>query len=93
MLTGAATVVGATGFDHIGSIEFASDGNLYGGLTFNASQFPNHLVQIDVRSGAAAVVGNTGFSITGLTAMNQAPDCSAAFADPDEIWSSQSRIP
>jgi len=86
LLTGAATVVGATGFDRIGSIEFASDGNLYGGLTSNASQFPNHLVQIDVRSGAAAVVGNTGFSITGLTAMNQAPDCSVAFADPDEIW-------
>jgi hypothetical protein len=86
LLTGAATVVGATGFDHIGSIEFASDGNLYGGLTFRASQFPNHLVQIDVRSGAAAVVGDTGFSITGLTAVNQAPDCSAAFADPDEIW-------
>jgi hypothetical protein len=65
--TGAGTVVGPTGLNRIGSIEFGPDGKLYGGLTSRADVLANHLVQIDLATGEAIPVGDTGFSITGLT--------------------------
>ncbi|MBI5676890.1 MAG: IPTL-CTERM sorting domain-containing protein [Nitrospirae bacterium] len=63
---GAGSIVGATGLDRIGSIRFGNNGVLYGGLTSNASTFPNYLITINKSTGAATPVGNTGFSITGL---------------------------
>jgi hypothetical protein len=72
LLTGAGTLVApvctaAACLDHIGSIEFAADGMLYGGLSQNASSLANWLIQIDRTTGLATPIGDTGFSITGLT--------------------------
>ena len=69
LLTGAATVIGATGMDRIGSIEFGPQGVLYGGTTDIASVSPSSLVRIDVNTGNAQAIFNTGFSITGLAAI------------------------
>ncbi len=71
--TGQAEVIGSTGFDRVGSIEFAADGNLYGGIAQNGSRNPNHLIQIDVVTGEATVIADTGFSITGLTLTEEIP--------------------
>ncbi len=73
LLTGAATPIAPvllpTGqpLNRIGSIEFGPDGQLYGGLTWLAMAIPNHLVTIDTSTGLATVIGDTGFSVTGLT--------------------------
>jgi hypothetical protein len=73
LLAGTATPIAPillpTGqpLDKIGSIEFGPDGVLYGGLTLFASVFPGHLLAIDTTTGIATVVGDTGFSVTGLT--------------------------
>lgn len=66
--TGAGTTVGATGLDFVGSIEFGPDGNLYGGLTSNATTNGQFLVQIDTATAAVTPIGSTGFDVTGLTA-------------------------
>ncbi|MDJ0797106.1 MAG: hypothetical protein QNJ51_09760 [Calothrix sp. MO_167.B12] len=71
--TGQAEVIGGTGFNRVGSIEFAADGNLYGGISQNGSRNPNHLIQIDVTTGESTLIGNTGFSITGLTLTEEIP--------------------
>jgi hypothetical protein len=69
LATPIAPVILPTGqvLDRVGSIEFGLNGVLYGGLTFNASVFPGHLFSIDTSTGAVTVIGDTGFSITGLT--------------------------
>lgn len=66
LASGAATMVGPTGYNKVGSIEFGSDGLLYGGLTSSDSTAPNALILIDTATGAGTLVGDTGFSITGL---------------------------
>ena len=68
LTTGAATLVGSTDLERIGSIEFGTDGYLYGGVSRNGGDLANHLVRIDIDTGAATVLFDTGFSITGLTA-------------------------
>ncbi len=65
--TGAATLVGATGFAYIGSIEFGPDYRLYGGLTDFATSNARFLVEINPYTGATSPIGDTGFSISGLT--------------------------
>ena len=71
--TGAATLMSYLVDDQgqrlqkVGSIEFGVDGELYGGLTSRAPILASHLVRIDTATGIAAVVGDTGFSISGLT--------------------------
>jgi hypothetical protein len=61
--TGAATLVGSTGFQ-AGSLEFGPDGALYGGGTGTSS---GSLFRIDPATGASTLVGATGFpSVTGL---------------------------
>ncbi len=72
--TGAATVVGPTGLDRIGSIEFGPDGNLYGGVTAYGSSFATYLVRIDTATGVVTPIGETGFSITGLTSCQAGVD-------------------
>jgi hypothetical protein len=72
--TGTATVVGPTGLDRIGSIEFGPDGNLYGGVTASGSSLATYLVRIDKATGAATPIGETGFSITGLTSCFDSAD-------------------
>jgi len=72
LATGAGTVVGPTGFDHVGSIEFASDGVLYGGLAQDATSNAGWLFSIDLATGTGTLVGDTGYSITGLT--NRVPE-------------------
>lgn len=68
MTTGAATIIGPTGPNKVGSIEFGSDGNLYGGVTSTSGSLPQAFINIDYSGGAAAspVNPDTGFSITGL---------------------------
>ena len=68
LTTGLATIVGSTGISRIGSIEFGTDGNLYGGVSRNGGDFANHVVQINIATGAATDLFVTEFSITGLTA-------------------------
>lgn len=75
LATGAATLIGPTGLDRIGSIEFGPDGILYGGVTAFGTVNPNWLVRIDTATGAAQPVFNTGFSITGLTALVDPRSC------------------
>ena len=73
LATGLATLVGPVVdpegniLSRIGSIEFGSDGKLYGGLTAWAPILPSHLIKIDPATGKAVPIANTGFSITGLT--------------------------
>jgi hypothetical protein len=73
LATGAAKPVGPVVdpkgniLSRIGSIEFGPDGKLYGGLTMWAPILPNNLIRIDPATGKAEPVGDTGFSITGLT--------------------------
>lgn len=60
----------ATGLqlDRVGSIEFASDGVLYGGMGLNAVVNPGWLFSINPATGASTFIGPTGFpGITGLT--------------------------
>ena len=76
--TGAASLVGAlgTGFDHTGSIEFGENGVLYAGFAQNNSAgLGGWLASVDTATGAATIIGDTGFSsITGLAlAREQAP--------------------
>jgi len=62
LTTGVATVIGSVGFNG-GSLEFAQDGNLYGGSTGNTG----NLYRINKATGASTLVGPTGFAnITGL---------------------------
>jgi hypothetical protein len=62
--TGAATIIGPTGFD-ASALEFGPDGNLYGGGSVLDG---GKLYRIDKQTGAAALVGATGFgSVAGLT--------------------------
>ncbi len=62
--TGAASVLGPTGFDG-GSLEFGPDGNLYGG---GSSTDGGRLYRINPTTGASLLVGPSGFgSLTGLT--------------------------
>jgi len=74
LASGLANVVGPTGFDRVGSIEFDADGKLYGGLSQNASSYANWLVEIDTSSGAASLLFDTGYSITGLTSSAPVPE-------------------
>ncbi len=60
--TGAAALVGPTGLVRIGSIEFGDDGNLYGGSSADGT-----IVQLNTSTGAATLIGNVGYPITGLT--------------------------
>jgi hypothetical protein len=84
--TGAATAIGPTGFDRIGSIEFGPDGFLYGGLAQNAASFANHLIKIDPATAFTTVVGDTGFSITGLTLrLNNRVNTATCSTSPDEV--------
>ncbi len=68
LTTGAATMIGPTGPNKVGSIEFGSDGNLYGGVTSTSDSLPQAFIRIDYSGGGAAspVNSDTGFSITGL---------------------------
>ena len=67
MTTGAAKImIGPTGFNKVGSIEYGEDGNLYGATTGNDGSAPGSLILIDTSSGVATVVGATNYSITGL---------------------------
>ena len=72
--TGVATIVGPTGLDDIGSIEFGPDGNLYGGVSIAGYPFDNYLIQIDTATGVATPIADTGFSITGLTSCQAGVD-------------------
>ena len=73
--TGAATAVvplvdAVTGgpLDRVGSIEFGSDGVLYGGMGLNASVNPGWLFRINIATGRCTFIGDTGLGgITGLT--------------------------
>jgi hypothetical protein len=69
LATGAATIIGPTGLDRVGSIEFGENGILYGGVSLNGSILPGgFVVRINTVTGAATPVGPSGFaSITGLT--------------------------
>lgn len=69
--TGQSTVVGATGYQRIGSIEFGPDGFLYGGTTQSGSPSANALLRIDPANGATTLVGTGAFSITGLAACQE----------------------
>lgn len=69
--TGTGTSVGPLLGAFVGSIEFGPDGVLYGGGTTNGANFEENLLRIDTSTGAATVVGDTGFSITGLTSCSQ----------------------
>ena len=63
MSTGAATIVGPTGVS-LGSLDWGPNGKLYGG---GNQRDGGHLYEIDPYSGAATLVGWTGFqSVTGL---------------------------
>jgi len=67
LTTGAATFVGSTGLDRVGSIEFGPDGLLYGIVTSTGTSYPTYLVQIDTATGLATPVVITNKHITGLT--------------------------
>lgn len=61
------TVTGAQ-LDRVGSIEFASDGVLYGGMGTNSILNPGWLFSINPATGASTFIGPTGLmGITGLT--------------------------
>jgi len=69
LTTGSASVVGSTG-KNLGSLEFAPNGLLYAGGDTNDG---GNLYAISTVSGAATLVGPTGFtSVTGLTFASQA---------------------
>ena len=60
----------------VGSIEFGSDGVLYGGMGLNGSPNPGWLFSIDTTTGVSTFIGPTGLAgITGLTdAVTDAPE-------------------
>ncbi len=69
-IAGPAVIDSASGnvITHIGSIEFASDGVLYGGTGINANINPGWLFSINPLNGLATFIGPTGLmGITGLT--------------------------
>jgi hypothetical protein len=63
--TGAATLVGNTGFT-AGSLQFGPDGNLYGG---GDSSDGGHLYRVNQTTGAATLVGPSGYPSAGLTGL------------------------
>ena len=68
--TGLATTVGGTGV-HLGSLEFGANGLLYAG---GNNRDGGHLYVIDTATGAAALVGSTGFNdVTGLALVSRLP--------------------
>jgi len=67
LITGMATLVANTQIQ-AGSLEFDMSGNLIAGGTGANS---GDLFLIDTQSAAATFIGNTGFSITGLTLVGQ----------------------
>ncbi|MCB0688656.1 MAG: T9SS type A sorting domain-containing protein [Saprospiraceae bacterium] len=70
LATGAATEVGLIGYPAVGSIEFAADGLLYGGLSLSSTH-PGYLIEIDPGTGAGTLRGDLNIPITGLTSTNQ----------------------
>jgi hypothetical protein len=81
LLTGVGAIVApildsASGaaMDHIGSIEFGPGGILYAGTAANANVAPNSLFTLNTATGAASLVGPTGFSVTGLTLEASVPE-------------------
>jgi hypothetical protein len=76
LTTGVATMVGSIGFDHVGSIEFGSDGILYAGLAQNNTQgLGGSILSINTATGAGTHLFNTQFgSITGLTTTTPIPE-------------------
>ena len=57
----------SSGLTHVGSIEFAADGRLYGGMDLDANIYPGWLFRIDPATGGCVFIGPTGFDgITGL---------------------------
>jgi hypothetical protein len=80
LLAGTAAVVApildgaGNQLDKVGSIEFGSDGVLYGGLSQNAAFNAGYLFSIDTATGGASFIGDTGFSITGLTNTQPIPE-------------------
>lgn len=67
LITGIATLVGNTQIQ-AGSLEFDMNGNLIAGGTGGNS---GDLFLINTQSAAATFIGNTGFSITGLTLVGE----------------------
>src|SRR5262249_44382009 len=68
--TGAAMVVGPTGFEDVSSLEFGPDGTLYGGLGGNNSEGGEvgSLITLDPLTGQGTLVGATGFwALSGLS--------------------------
>ena len=86
LLTGLATpvaplldVAGAP-LDRVGSIEFASDGVLYGGMGLNATLNPGWLFSINTTTGVSTFIGPTGLQgITGLTDSDFEPPDTSRF--------------
>lgn len=81
LTTGMPTLIGPTGFEILGGIEFGPDGLLYGGVAIGAQPPPppppppqegtgddGSLVLVNTATGAATVVGPTGSpAISGLS--------------------------
>lgn len=79
LATPVANLVDAAGapLSRVGSIEFASDGVLYGGFGSNAAVNAGSLVSIDTTTGVSTLIGPTGMGgITGLTAADTVTDAS-----------------
>lgn len=76
LITGLATTVGSIGYDHVGSIEFGTDGILYGGLSQgNLQGLGGYLLTINTSTGLGTPLFDTGFkSITGLTSKEPIPE-------------------
>jgi len=66
--TGAASIVGSTGFDSSGDIAFDTAGNLYLSATGSGT---DRLISVNTTTGAGSLIGNIGFSaVYGLNFAN-----------------------
>lgn len=84
---GLATAVGGTGV-HLGSLEFGANGLLYAG---GNNRDGGHLYVIDTATGAATLVGSTGFNdVTGLALVSRLPSMECP---PDVNIPTNSTIP
>ena len=65
--TGAATLVGASGFPAVSALAFDQSGNLFGSASTDPALFPDTLISINTATGVGTTIGTyNAFGISGI---------------------------